>query len=756
MSWINEDDLLVKKELIHLASSNTLASSIAFFIAVITIVIAFWHTTNQTFLIIWSCLITVFLILRTILAKSFLKDSSKVPLDIIEKRFNLYIIIYIIIFTIGLLVIVPKNMPFHQAFLSMIIAGLASGSVMSLSVFNNLIRNYLIILIVPFTFIIYIQNTQLHTLITILMILFLILLMIFSRRYHTDLINVIKSKILIEDAKKELKKSQNHFSTIFEQAPVGIFTYNNELIIQELNQELVSILDVEYEKLKHLDMKTLPDQVILPALSSALKGKKGFYEGTYHTKISDKDIWISMQTVPIYDKDENIEGGLAITADITQRVMSEQKIRHQAFCDSLTGLGNRITFNKCLEQQIENLSRHHRFGAVLFIDFDHFKTINDSLGHHIGDTILKIFATRVSSIVRKEDAFARLGGDEFVILLSELSDNEMQATRLAYQIAENLHTLMKKPIEVEEHTLHITISIGVILIGSKETNINNILKNADIAMYEAKSAGRNTTRFFEKEMSHKIEKQLILNNELREAIKHDQFELYYQPIVDTKSSKIITCEALIRWNHPTRGLIFPDSFIPYAEDCGLIIFIGEWVIQRACIDYKKLNLKTIAINISSKQFNQENFVKNILKTTKDYSVHPSSFKLELTESAAIDNFSATIKKMNILKSYGFSIAMDDFGTGYSSLSYLKNLPFDFLKIDRSFIQNILNNKDDASLVKTILNISKQFKFAVIAEGVETQEHVNFLKEHQCEYYQGYVISKAIPLEQFKKLLTEVS
>jgi len=271
-------------------------------------------------------------------------------------------------------------------------------------------------------------------------------------------------------------------------------------------------------------------------------------------------------------------------------------------------------------------------------------------------------------------------------------------------------------------------------------------------MYEAKIAGRNTTRFFEKDMSLKIQEQLVLDNELRHAILHDEFELYYQPIVETKSSKVVSCEALIRWNHPTRGLVFPDAFIPYAEDSGLIVTIGEWVIATACKNHKqyKDKLKNISINISSKQFIQTDFVSNILDLTKKYDVDPSIFKLELTESVAIDNFEQTAKKMNLLKSHGFSIAMDDFGTGYSSLSYLKNLPFDFLKIDRSFIQHILDNEDDASLVKTILTISKQFKFAVIAEGVETQEHVEFLKALDCEYYQGYVISKAVPAGKFKE------
>ena len=254
-------------------------------------------------------------------------------------------------------------------------------------------------------------------------------------------------------------------------------------------------------------------------------------------------------------------------------------------------------------------------------------------------------------------------------------------------------------------------------------------------------------------MSQDIDRKLTLNNELRHALKLNQFELYYQPIVETQSDKIVSCEALIRWNHPTKGVVFPDNFIQYAEESDLIIDIGDWVIDRACKQFKKCNgkIRDIAINISPRQFIQEDFIEKILQTTKSNEIHPSSLKLELTESVAINNLSATIKKMNLLKSHGFKIAMDDFGTGYSSLSYLKNLPFDYIKIDRSFIQDMLENEDDASLVKTILSISQQLNFSVIAEGVETQEHIEFLKEFDCDFYQGYVKSKPIPADKFKEL-----
>ena len=638
MNKIDVNHPEVRMELMKLASSNSFLSLIGLFINVLIIVIVFWNIANQAILLSGITLFTILLILRTITAKSFLENPLDLPLETVEFRYKSVTLLTSIILSIGLIIILPKGLPFYQAFLSMIVAGLSAGAVMSLSFYKNIIRDYLLILILPFSYFMFIQDTQVHTFISILMILFLFMLIIFSRRYNKNIVDVIISTLVLERTKKEKKES-------------------------------------------------------------------------------------------------------------------EEKIHYQAFHDNLTGLANRLTFNEHLEQQLARLARLDHFGAILFMDLDNFKTINDSLGHHVGDSVLKIFASRASKITRKEDTIARLGGDEFVILLSDLGDNEEQAIQRSHDIAKKIHNIIKEPIEAEDNSLHLSISIGITIISSKDENINDILKHADIAMYQAKDAGRNMTYFYQAQMGLKIKEKLTLSNEMREAIKLNQFELYYQPIVNMKNDNITSCEALIRWNHPSRGLVFPDNFIPYAEESNLIIDIGEWVIEAACKQYKKCNgkLDDISVNISSKQFIQNDFIEKVLRITEMNDVHPSGLKLELTESVAIDNLDITVKKMNLLKSLGFKIAMDDFGTGYSSLSYLKNLPFNFIKIDRSFVKDMLEDEDDASLIKTILTISKQFNFAVIAEGVETQEHIEVLKDMGCEYYQGYVKSKAVPADEFRKL-----
>jgi len=441
---------------------------------------------------------------------------------------------------------------------------------------------------------------------------------------------------------------------------------------------------------------------------------------------------------------------------ITSRLaleVSDKTIHHQAFYDELTGLANRVSLNELLTKQLAKLKRDGHFGAILMIDLDHFKNINDALGHTTGDELLKIFSNRLQETIRQEDTFVRLGGDEFIIFLSDISETEQEAINTADEVAQKLHKLCLESINIKDEILDITISIGIKLVGEQDDTIEDILKNADIAMHKAKQQGRNSTCFSEQSMSNKAKERLQLSKELKAAITNDEFELYFQPIAVAKDNKITSCEALIRWNHPQKGIVYPDDFIPFADTSNLIIEIGDWVINQACQSYLELSssIETIAINISQKQFKENNFTDKLILATQNYHVEPSALKLELTESVPIDDLRHTIEKMNLLKSFGFTFAMDDFGTGYSSLSYIKNLPFDFLKIDRSFIMNIEFSKEDTKLVKTLILMAKQLGFKVIAEGVESQYHVNILKALECEYIQGYYLSKPVPIEEFKKL-----
>jgi len=620
------------QELIKQANSVMPLSSISVLISALLIAALFWKISYQLDTIIWLVALSVILIVRNINAYKYNIIHLNTPLKKDIFYFQSLAIITAIIMSVGVVNNFVEHKPLYQAFLIMVMAGLSAGAVMSLSFYRNLTIVYLAILLLPITYVTYLEHTVVHTYISGLMLLFFIMLSLFAKKSNSNILHIINAQQALE--------------------------------------------------------------------------------------VSDKTIY------------------------------------YQTFYDELTGLPNKVNLNEYLTNQLPRLKREHHFGAVLMIDIDNFKDINDALGHKIGDEFLKIFAHRVQDILRQEDTFARLGGDEFVIFLSDIAINEEEAIKISNEVAQKLHLSCLEPIQIKENYLDITLSIGIKLIGEKDDTIENVLKNADIAMYRAKQQGKNLTCFFEQSMSDRAKEQLQLAKELKVAVSNKQLKLYFQPIAYTKDKKITSCEALIRWNHPQRGTIFPDDFIPFAETNNLIIEIGDWVINEACQSYQQLKgtIDTIAINISPKQFSQDDFVDKLVLTTQNHHVEPTALKLELTESVAMENLEDTIEKMNLLKSFGFTFAMDDFGTGYSSLSYLKNLPFDFLKIDRSFIMNIQSNKEDKKLVKTLILMAKQFGFEVIAEGVESHYHVEILKELECEYIQGYYLSKAIPIEEFKKLL----
>lgn len=487
----------LKRELMQMSFSHLYFSSASVFVSVIVVIIAFWDISSKTVLVTWLFLLTLILVMRNVQAKRFLNNPLVLSLETAEKKFTFYAIVTAVILSGGIFIILPDGEPFYQAFLTMVSAGLSTGAVMSLSAYKNLVRNYLIVFLLPLIYILYMQDSQLHTLMSILVAIFLAVSIVFSKKYHDNIVNAITSRLQFEEAKKEIKLSKDRFGAVFEQAPVGLFIYDTDLIILEANEAFASLLKAPLKELIGLDMKQLPDQSVRPSLDIVFREEKGHYEGKYHTKISDEDMWISMITMPMNDIDNRIQGGLAIVTDITQRVKAEEAIRYQAFYDHLTGLANRLTFKDRLEHQLARLARHKRLGAVIFIDVDYFKEINDSFGHHIGDEVLKIFASRISSVVRKEDTVARLGGDEFIILLADLSDNTAESMQLALKISEKAHSIMKKAFKIEEHSLNITLSLGVALIGNKDETVDDILKHADIAMYKAKAAGRNCTGIYE-------------------------------------------------------------------------------------------------------------------------------------------------------------------------------------------------------------------------------------------------------------------
>lgn len=456
------------------------------------------------------------------------------------------------------------------------------------------------------------------------------------------------------------------------------------------------------------------------------------------------------------DHNQRPERVLGTCQDITERKSTEQRIQHLAFYDSLTNLPNRQLLLDRLNNIHAASNRHPNYDAVLFIDLDNFKKLNDTQGHNVGDLLLVEVAQRLRLSVRKSDTIGRLGGDEFIVILQGLNVDIKKAAADVENIGKKILNIISEPYFLNSYKYFGSASLGISLFCNQEISVNELLKRADTAMYEAKNAGRNTLRFYDPEMQATLEARNAMENDLRIAVKEGQFQLYFQMQVD-HSRKILGAEALIRWPHPKGGLIPPMQFIPLAEETGLILPIGLWVLNTACEQIKawQKNPQTkelnISINVSARQFHQPDFVDQVIKAVKANEITPSKLKLELTETIVLSNIDDTISKMNTLRKFGIQFSLDDFGTGYSSLSYLTKLPIDELKIDQSFVRNIFTNQKDSIIVQTIIGMAKNLGLEVIAEGVETEIQKAYLEQQGCKFCQGYLFGKPIPVEDFEAL-----
>jgi len=490
------------------------------------------------------------------------------------------------------------------------------------------------------------------------------------------------------------------------------------------------------------------------------------WESIHRTGSWQGEVWDRKKNGEIYPKwlsisavkgaDGKVSHYVGSHIDISERKAAEEAIENLAFYDPLTGLPNRRLLHDRLSQAIVSSTRSGRQGALLFIDLDNFKTLNDTLGHDVGDILLQQVAERLILCVREVDTVARLGGDEFVVLLEELSHHPMRAGAQTEVIGEKIISNLGRPYLLDSHECLSTPSIGAALFGNNQV-AGELLKQADIAMYQAKKGGRNALRFFDPEMQEIVKNRANMENELRGAIEKQQFQLYYQIQVDS-SHQPRGAEVLIRWLHPERGPVSPAQFIPMAEETGLILPIGQWVLNTACAQIKTWeqgaltrNL-ALAVNVSAKQFHQADFVDQVRETVQRHGINPGLLKLELTESMLQSDIEDTIASMHALKKIGIQFSLDDFGTGYSSLQYLKRLPLDQLKIDQSFVRDIVNDSSDKAIVGTIIAMAHNMNLGVIAEGVETEEQLQSLKSSCCTHYQGYLFGKPVPIAQFEAQL----
>jgi diguanylate cyclase (GGDEF)-like protein/PAS domain S-box-containing protein len=752
----------IRNEQVTIALKQSFASVFPLFFAGSIVLYLFFQTPIFLITVLWFAIVIITLAWRLRVLYNYRMHPEHHDSKIWEKKFTNVMLISALVWGSVAFFIFKSPNALHQFFLIFLLAGVASIASGTLASLFGLAVLFLFFLLIPLFTVMFFNGGLEYHMMGILVVTFFVLLVSASRRIHTNIMSSLVSKILHEKATQAWALSEEHFQTVFKEAPAGIFYYDNDLLIIDSNVEMMQILKISRENMIGLDLKKLPDQSLYETLNAPFGGNKGYYEGPYTTMINKLGLWITLRTSPMYDSKKNIIGGVAIVTDITERINAEEKIKHQAYFDALTDIPNRVLLKDRIEQSLAHYRRHGSLIAIMFLDLDHFKSVNDSLGHHIGDLLLIETASRLTSICREGDTVARLGGDEFVILLNELGNDPLSAANKVEKIAEKIHEVLSHPFNVgQSEPIMTSSSIGISLVGSDSQNADDLLKFADTAMYQAKKEGRNTTRFYQTQMDEWIKKRLFLENGLRHSIKNGELELYYQPVIEVKTKKIIGAEALLRWNHPEMGLIMPDEMISIAEESGLIVPIGEWVMKEACTQFiewkthhpKGSEIERIAINVSAIQFRQNDFVDKVIAIVTETGILPSMVELELTESMIIDKLDTVIEKMKRLREFGINLSMDDFGTGYSSLAYLKRLPFTTLKIDRSFVRDIMSDTDDAVLVETILTMAKIFDLDVIAEGVETIEQFEFLARHNCRYFQGYLCSKPVQVIKFEELLS---
>ena len=499
--------------------------------------------------------------------------------------------------------------------------------------------------------------------------------------------------------------------------------------------------------------------IVKKHLGATLKGVNENFVVEYRFPLNNGELnWFSGEgRVSERDAEGRAIRMIGVNRDISERKAAQQTIQQMAFYDALTGLPNRRFLMEKLQQASAASRRYHHQNALLFIDLDNFKLINDTLGHAQGDILLQQVANRIATCMRETDVLARLGGDEFVVLLEHLDSDVTLAAVHAEMVGEKIRALLNQNYRLNSYDYQVTASIGIALLNAdQQMECEDLLQQADTAMFQAKAGGRNTIRFFDPEMSQTVLARAKLEKEFRAAIALSQFILYYQPQVDRRG-QLVGAEALVRWLHPERGMVSPAEFIPLAEETGLILSLGAWVMEDAC---KRLALwaaspkmcdLSVAVNVSARQFRQKSFVSDVLAVLERTGARPSHLKLELTEGLLLENIEETIEKMTLLRSSGVAFSLDDFGTGYSSLSYLKRLPLNQLKIDQSFVRDILIDPNDAAISKMVITLASTLGLQVIAEGVETREQRDFLATQGCEHYQGYFFGRPLPAEDFAAL-----
>lgn len=772
-------DQKTQKNLLDLICAQLRVSITAAFFGGMLLVISLWEISSQQNLVNWFSCFTVITVIRYILCRAYLSNAIR-SLSASQwiNIFTFTTMLAGLTWGCGIMFLKPANPSIYEMLVATTYCALAAGSVTVLAPIKKISVAFLLSSLVPFIIWQFWQMDRLHVTLGIMATIYLVVLLLVLRNINKAIYDSIKLQYenidLIENLSRAhermeqanyelsnevkerqtieqfLRASEEQLKLITNNLPVLIAYFDTNHIFQFNNKAYEDWFGKPIHKIQGQHLREIFDsdiyQIMCQLCQKAMAGKQVIQDfnlrhwtGRIHN--------ITSTLIPHFAND-NVIGFFSLITDITERKKAEQRLIYLATHDTLTGLANRSLFYAEANKAISRTHRSNKKLALFYLDLDNFKKINDSLGHDVGDQLLIKASKRIKSVIRESDALARLGGDEFTILIEDLNtiDN-------ATVVAGKLCNALAEAFTINQQMLFVTASIGISVYPEDGATITDLLKSADLAMYRAKDQNGNTYQLYENQMNAKLLRRVTLENSLRHALELQQFQLFYQPVFKLDSKLIVGAEALIRWQHPTLGLISPAEFISIAEETGLIVPIGEWVLKTACTQAKEWQKHEyadlrLAVNLSARQFYEPSLVEMVDSALNITGFNSQHLDLELTESLVMHSMEQ-ITTLKNLKQRGIGISIDDFGTGYSSLSYLKDLPIDTLKIDRSFVNGI---PDSATILASIITMAHNLGLRIIAEGVESEYQLEYLKKQRCQFIQGYIISPPVDSNQFSQLL----
>jgi len=714
----------------------------AFLMTVVTIAL---YPMVHLEILIWYIVLLTVTVFRFYNSYSFQNNIQKYSLKKWYKIFVFTAVFTALIYSsLGFYFIYALE-PYYQLFVLSVLVGLSSGSLIALSSDIKLSIIYMGILIIPVMITtLFISILPIHILIAVTLFVYFISQMTIIQKIHRQNKQI-----------DSLESKHTLLHNLFKNAPIGVFTYTKDLEVIESNDKISHLFNHKLENIAGMNLKDLSDSHLIRMFKNSFTHGISSYTGHYVSS-EEKRFWIEAKAFPFIDKTNNKFGGIGIIEDKTKEHTALQKLEYLVEHDTLTGLLNRRGFTNYIENLIKHVDHEKYYSILFYLDLNQFKAINDSLGHAVGDEVLLLVSKRLIKILDKKCMISRLGGDEFVIIVPHISQKREESNFEAQKYAEEIQNVFLDSFIIKELHLHIQVSIGIVLVEPKYNNPEELLRYADLTMYQAKSTNTHIS-YYDSSLDKKQKDLFVLNHNLAYATKNNQLELFFQPIVKMKDESLLSAELLIRWNHPTRGLLSPKEFIPLAIKGGLLSKITWWIVDNVCqqiVQWKndrQWKLEYISINIDSQQFVEKNFAEQFFKKLAFYNIKTNEIMIEITERSLIDNFDYTQGVINELKSHGIKCAIDDFGTGYSSLSYLKKLSFHTLKIDRTFVRDIGKTSKEIVLMKTILDIGRQFGYNIVIEGIESEQQKKALLELDEELsYQGYLYSKPIHADEFTK------